>query len=154
MKPRYIASKLFFGLAVAFALMGTVLFRRGTIGSGLTAGDYFNPLFWITIPRFVPFAAAVLSAFFCVVYYALEKKSQRPANTTLTLVHLVSYLLAILGHTILLRFWWSALGDARTSVPLPLWAGSFAILGSALCCLAFGANVYRGVSQTRRMQTI
>ena len=68
MKLRYIAAELFFVSAVLYAFVGTIVFERGEIGRGLDGYDYLNPLFWITIPRLIPFAAAILSAFFGLAY--------------------------------------------------------------------------------------
>lgn len=149
MNLRYVAAKLFFVLAVLCALVGAVLFRRGAIGSGLTGGDYLNPLFLVMLPKLIPFAASILSACFGLVYFGFEKKFKRPVNVPLALVHLVSYLLAILAHATLVRFWWRVLGEERaTNTPLPLWAGMLTVTAFAVCFLVFGVNIFWSMSRT------
>jgi hypothetical protein len=147
MSSRYIAAKLFFVLSALCALVGIILFRRGAIGSGLTGEDYVNPLFWVMIPRLIPFAASILSACFGLAYLALEKKFKRPANIFLVLLHLTSLLLAILGQATLVGFWWRVLGDEHASIPLPLWASLLMIAASAMCLLTFGVNIFRTMSR-------
>jgi hypothetical protein len=134
MNSRYVAAKLFFVLAVLFALVGAALFRPGVVGSGLTGTDYLNPLFWVTIPRLIPFGASILSACFGLVYYGVEKKFKRPANILLTLIHLASFQLAILGHATLVRFWWSGLGEENTtSTPTPSSASLLMVAALTVC---------------------
>jgi hypothetical protein len=148
MNSRYLAAKAFFALAVFCALVGAVLSWRNTMNSGMTGGDYTNPLFWVVIPWLVPFPAAILSAFFGLVYFGMETTLGRPSNLPLALVHLVSYVLVILGHAMLLRFWWQVLGDGHaTNPPLPLWSGVLVFVMSAVCCLAFGGNILWGISR-------
>ncbi len=149
MNSRYIAAKLFFVLSALCALVGIALFRRGAIGSGLTGQDYANPLFWVMIPRLIPFAASILSASFGLVYFGFEKKFKRPANIFLVLVQLTSFLLAVLGHATLVGFWWRVLGDEHANVPLPLWASLLMIVAFAICFLAFGVNIFWSMSRTR-----
>ena len=132
MSSRYIAAKLFFVLSALCALVGIILFRRGAIGSGLRWEDYANPLFFVTIPRLIPFAASILSACFGLVYFGIERRFKRPANIFLVLVHMTSFLLAILGHATLVGFWWRVLGDEHANIPLPLWANTSSYCGSRL----------------------
>jgi hypothetical protein len=149
MNLRYVAAKLFFLLAALCVVVGAFLFRRSAIGSGLTWEDDLNPLSLLLIPRLVPFAAAMLSAFFGLVYFGFEKKFNRSVDIPLALVHLVSFLLAILGYATLLRFWWRVLGEeTATNNPLPLWAGLLEFTALAICCLAFVANVFRSIPRT------
>jgi len=148
MSFRYVAAKLFFALAAICALVGAFLFRQGGVGSGLTAKDYLNPLFLVTVPRLIPFAASILSAFFGLVYYGFEKKSGRPASFLLVMVHLISYLFGILGHLTLVHFWWTVLGEENATIPLPFWASILMIVGFAACFLAFGANIFRSMWRT------
>jgi hypothetical protein len=149
MNSRYIAAKLFFVLSALCALVGIVLFRRGAIGSGLTVEDYAaNPLFLIIIPKLIPFAASILSASFGLVYFGLEKKFKHAANVFLVLVHLSSFLLAILGHATLVGFWWRVLGDEHANIPLPLWASELMIVAFAICFLAFGVNIFWSMSRS------
>lgn len=146
MNSRYVAAKLFFVLAVLCVVVGAFLFRRSAIGSGLTWQDDLNPLFLLSIPRLVPFAAAMLSAFFGLVYLGFEKKLNRSVDIPLAMVHVVSFLLAILGYAALLRFWWRVLGEgSATNNPLPLWAGLLEFAALAICFLAFVANVFRSI---------
>ncbi len=147
MNSRYVIPNLFFVLAAFCALVGTALFRRDVIGSGLTAEDYLNPLYWITIPRLIPFTASGLSVCFGLVYLGLEKKFKRPPNIALALVHLASYLIALLGHATLVRFWWRVLGEEHANIPLPLGAGILTGLGFTICFLAFGVNIFRSLSR-------
>jgi hypothetical protein len=149
MNSRYVAAKLFFALAALFALVGAALFRRGVIGSGLTRTDYLNPLFLVVIPRLIPFAASILSACFGLVYYGVEKKFKRPANMPLTLIHLVSFVLAILCHATLVRFWWTVLSEENpTNTPLPSSASLLMVAALTMSLLAFGVNIFRGISRT------
>jgi hypothetical protein len=142
MTSRYVVAKLFFVLAVFCALIGTTLFRREVIGSGLTAEDYLNPLFWVTTPRLIPFTAAFLSVFFGLAYFGLEKRSKQSPNIPLAFVHIISYLLAFWGLETLARFWWRVLGEEHASIPLTLWAGVLTGIGFTVCFLACGANVF------------
>jgi hypothetical protein len=149
MNSRYVAAKLFFVLAALFALVGAALFRRGVIGSGLKETDYLNPLFLVVIPRLIPFAASILSACFGLVYYGVEKKFKRPANIPLTLIHLVSFVLAILSHATLVRFWWTVLGEENpTNTPLPSSASILMVTALTMTLLAFGVNIFWAMSST------
>jgi len=100
------------------------------------------------IPRLIPFAASLLSAFFGLVYYAFEKKFKRSANIFLVLVHLISYLFAVLGHATLARFWWRVLGEEHANIPLPLSASMLMMAAVAICFLTFGANIFWSMSRT------
>jgi hypothetical protein len=152
MNPRYPAAKLFFVLAALFALVGAAVFRRGVIGTGLTGTDYLNPLFWITIPRLIPFGAFILSMFFGLVYYGVEKKFKRPANIPLTLIHLVSFVLAVLAHATLVRFWWTVLGQENTlGTAPPSWASLLTVAAVTVSLFAFGLNILWSMSGTPRV---
>jgi len=146
MKSRYIAAKLFVVLAAFCALVGIALFQYDLNGSGLTAPDYLNPLMFVMLPKLIPFAAAILSASFGLLYFGLERNFRRPPNIPLVLVHLVSYLLAILGHVTLVRFWWRVLGDEHANIPLPIWAGGLEVTAFVVCCLAIATNVFSSFS--------
>jgi hypothetical protein len=149
MNSRYLAAKLFFVSSASFALVGAALFRRGVIGSGLTGTDYLNPLFLVVIPRLIPFAASILLACFGLVYYGAEKKFKRPANMPLTLIHLVSFVLAILCHATLVRFWWMVLGEENpTNTPVPTSASLLMVAAFTISLLAFGVNIFWSVSGT------
>ena len=148
MNSRYIAAKLFFALSALCAVAGIILFRRSPIGSGLTGEDYLNPLFFVLIPKLIPFAASILSACFGLVYFGLEKTFQRPANIFLVLLHLSSFVLAILGHATLVGFWWRVLGEEHANIPVPLWAGGLMMVAAALCVLTFGMNIFRTMSRS------
>ncbi len=149
MGSRYVAGKLFLVLAALCAFVGAVLFRRGVIGLGLSGEDYLNPLFWIMIPRLIPFAASILSACFGLVYFGFEKKFKRPVNVPLALAHLIGYVLAILGHATMVHFWWGVLGEEHaTSLSVPVWAGALEFVGLVICCLAFGVNIFWSVPRT------
>ena len=142
MNSRYGAAKMFFLLAVLCAAVGAILFRYATIGTGLTVADVLNPLFMIMIPRLIPFTASILSVWFGLVYFGLEKKFSRPVSIPLALLHLVAFLLLILGHVALVRFWWPVLGEGQaTNTPMPLWAGEIEFASLWMCCMAFAANI-------------
>jgi hypothetical protein len=139
----------FFALAALFALVGAALFRRGAIGTGLTGTDYLNPLFCFTIPRLIPFTASMLSACFGLICYGVEKKFKRRANIPLAVIHLVSFVLAILGHAILVRFWWTVLNEENaTNTPMPLSASLLMPAASTVSLLAFGVNIFWSMSRT------
>jgi hypothetical protein len=99
------------------------------------------------VPRFIPFAASILSACFGLFYFVLERNFKRAPNIWLALVHLVSYTLAILGHMTLVRFWWRVLGDERATISLPLWAGELEVIGVLVCCCAFVLNIFGSFSR-------
>lgn len=148
MNTRYVAAKLFFVLASLCALVGAALFQRSVIGIGLTIKEDLNPLFLVMIPRLIPFAVSILSVCFGLVYFAFEKKFKRPVSVSLALVHLVSFLLAVLGHATLVHFWWRVLGEEHaTNTPLPLWAGMLMIAAFAVCCLVFAVNIFWSMSR-------
>ena len=147
MTSRYVAAKLFFVVAVFCALIGTALFRREGIGSGLPAEEYLNPLFWVTMPRLIPFTASFLSACFGLIYIGLEKMSRKSPNIPLAVIHIISCLLAFWGLDALARFFWVALGEGHPSIPLPLWASVLAGIGFTVCFLACGANVFLSLSK-------
>jgi hypothetical protein len=111
MNSRDVPAKLFFLLAPLCAVVGAVLFRRATIGTGLTWKDDLDPRFILFVPRLIPFAASILSACFGLVYYGLEKKFKRPGNIPLAMIHSVSFVLVILSHETVVRYWWGVLGD-------------------------------------------
>jgi hypothetical protein len=149
MYSRFVATKLFLGLAILCVVVGAVL-PRASIGNGLTWRDVFNPMWLVVIPALIPFAAAIPSAMFALVYFGVEKKCKRPVNFPLLLLHLTSYLLLILGHETLVRFWWGAALDAghATSTHFPFWAGELLAVSLATCCLAFGLNIFLSMSKT------
>lgn len=143
MNSRYVDAKMFFALAAVFAVVGTVRFHHSDIGSGLTGRDYLNPLVWITIPRVIPFAAALLSVCFGLAYFLIEKKFGRPLGVSLAVVQVASYVLAVLGHATMVNFWWRALNEPQPSnIPVPMWASFLFLGGCALCCLTFGVNIF------------
>jgi hypothetical protein len=147
---RYAAAKMFFALAAVFVLIGTSRFHLSEIGSGLTGEDYLAPLFWITIPRLIPFAAALLSACFGFAYFLIEKKLGRPLSVSLAAVQVVSYVLAVLGHTTMVNFWWRALNEPQPSkTPVPIWASFLELGGIVTCCLVFTLNIYWSASKAR-----
>jgi len=143
MSSRYFAAKLFFCLAFLCAVVGAVLNRHGNLDV-----IYLVPLTLLVLPRLIPFAAAILSVCFGLVYFALEKKFKRPFNVPLTLIHLVSYLLAFLGHATMLRYVSRALSEANaTNNPLPVWASLLFLFGTLACCSAFVANIVWSMSR-------
>jgi hypothetical protein len=140
---------LFFVLAAVFALAGAALFRRGVIATGLTGPDYLDPLLLVTIPRLIPFAASILAACFGLIYDGVEKKFQRPANMPLTVVHLVSFVVAILGHATLVRFCWTVLNEENaTNTPMPMSASLLMVAALAISLLAFSVNIFWSMSRT------
>jgi hypothetical protein len=148
MCPRHLATKLFLGLAILFVVVGALL-PRGSVANGLTWQDDFNPLFLFFTPALIPFAAAILSVVFGLVYFAVEKKCKRALNFPLVLIHLISYMLAILAQETLARFWWENLSAEHAgSTPLPLWPGELLAVSLATCCLAFGLNIFWSLSKT------
>jgi len=106
---------------------------------------------FVMLPKLIPFAAAILSACFGLAYFGLERNFRRPPNIQLVLVHLVSYLLAILGHVTLVRFWWRVLGDEHANTPLPIWAGGLEVTAFVICCLAFATNVFNTFSTAAKV---
>jgi hypothetical protein len=147
---RFVAARMFFVLAAVFAMVGAARFHQSKIGGGVTGEDLFNPLFWITIPRLIPFAAALLSACFGVAYFLIEKKFGRPLSVSLTVVQIVSYVLAVLGHAMMVNSWWPALNESQPSnTPLPMWASFLELGGIAMCCLVFALNIFWSSSKTR-----
>jgi hypothetical protein len=148
MNPRYFASKAFWALAALFALAGIVLFHRETAQDYLSLqSPLLDLLSLVTVPRFVPFAASILSAGFGLFYFFLERNFKRAPNILLVLVHLVSFLLATLGHITLVRFWWRVLGDEHANIPLPVWAGGLEAVGLLACCCAFAAIIFGSFSK-------
>ncbi len=149
MNSRCVAAKLFFVLAAVFASAGAALFQGGVIGTGLTGPDYLNPVFLVTIPRLIPFAASILAACIGLIYYGVEKKFRRPANIPLTVIHLVSFVLAIVGHATLVRFWWTALNEENaTNKPMPLSASLLMLAALTISLLAFAVNIFWSMSRT------
>lgn len=150
MSSRYVAAKMFFVLAAVFVVVGAARFHHSEIGAGLAGEDLLNPLFWITIPRLIPFAAALLSACFALAYFLIEKKFRRPLSVSLATVQVVSYALAVLGHAAMVNFWWRALNEPQPSnTPLPMWASFLELGGIATCCVAFALNVFWSGSKAR-----
>jgi hypothetical protein len=149
MYPRHLATNIFLGLAILCVVVGVFL-ARASVGNGLTWRDVFNPMWLVVTPALIPFAAAIPSAVFALIYFAVEKKCKRPVNVPLVLIHLTSYLLLILGHETLVRFWWGAAlhpGHA-TSAHFPFWAGELLAVSLATCCLAFAVNIFWSLSKT------
>ncbi|MGB8542496.1 MAG: hypothetical protein WCD49_12750 [Candidatus Acidiferrales bacterium] len=148
MKSRYAASKLFFGSAILFATVGALLFRRVPIGRGLDAADYLNPLFWVTIPRLIPFTASILSVCFGLAYLGFEKTISRSVNFALAVVQFVLLLVATIGHSALISHWWAVLAE-ESSPKKPLSSlGLLTFASFVLCCLVFGANMLWSLSKT------
>jgi hypothetical protein len=146
MTTRYLAAKLFFGLAIISACLGVVIFRRG-----LPTEFYFNPLFLLLLPRLMPFSVAILSACFGVIYFAFERNLKRQLSTPLTLVHLICYVLTVFGYSVITRFWWRVLGEEQaTNLPMPLWSVLLAMTSIAIGCLAFVANLSSSIWRPSR----
>ncbi|HEY4951639.1 MAG TPA: hypothetical protein VIH88_14985 [Candidatus Acidoferrales bacterium] len=128
---------------------GSGYLSAGVIGTGLTGTDYLNPLFWLTIPRLIPFAASILAAWIGLIYWGVEKNFKRPANFLLTVVHLVSFVLAILGYATLAHFWWTVLNEENaTNTPMPFSASLVMLAASTVSLLAFGVNIFWSMSRT------
>jgi hypothetical protein len=142
MNSRHIASKLFFALAALCSLAGVAAFRLNVTPIGLTRDAILDAVVLVMVPRFIPFAASILSAGFGLFYFVLERNFNRPPNISLVLVHLVSFLLAIVGHMTLVRFWWRVLGDEHATIPLPVWAGGLEFIGLVACSCALAANIF------------
>lgn len=154
MKSRYFAARIFLFLAVAFAVAGIALFNHSDIGAGLTGEDLLNPLYWVMIPRLIPFAAALLSACFGLAYFLIGKKFGRLPSVSLAVVQVVSYVLAVLGHATMVNFWWRALNEPQPSnTPVPMWASFLELGGTAICCLAFALNIFWSGSKARPVTT-
>jgi hypothetical protein len=157
MNSRYLAAKLFFALAALCAIVGAVLFRRETIGTGLTWKNELNvlfikPLIMVSIPRLIPFAASILSACFGLVYLGVEKIFKRPANILLAMIHLVSFVIVILSHETVVRYWWGVLGDKNApDTPFPISASILMAAAIAVCLLAFVVNIFWSMSRTPRI---
>jgi hypothetical protein len=151
MTSRFVAAKLFFLQAILFALWGVLFVRSGTVGRGLSVVDYFwNPLLWVYIPRAIPFAASILSVCFGFAYLGLEKKSKRSVDLGSVLVHWVSYVIVVASHLVLVRFWWRALGEHDSGVlRIPLRTATIEFAAIVVCCLAFGAAIFRSMSSSR-----
>ena len=144
MHTRDLAAKLFLGLAILAAVVGAFLYR-----DGLPGGFYWDLLSLFLFPRLIPFAVAILSACFALVYFGLEKKVNHPANVPLTVVHLVFFLLAVLGHTVHTLWWWRVLGqDHPINETLPMWSVLLSISAFAICCLAFVVNIFWTLRRT------
>jgi len=117
-EPRYLAAKLFFGLALISVVSGLVLRQPG-----YSLDMYLNPVFLIYLPRLMPFALAIISAVFGAVYLVVEKGLTRPVSVRLAVVHLGFLLLAAYGHLVVVRFWSHVLGDNPPANPqIPLWS--------------------------------
>lgn len=142
MKSRYVASKLFFVFAVLCGLAGIAAFRLDVTPIRLTRDAIWDAVMLVMVPRFIPFAASILSAGFGLFYFLLERSFKRPPKISFVLVHLVSYLLVILGHMSLVRFWWRVLGDEQARIPLPLWAAELEVIGLVACSCALAANIF------------
>jgi hypothetical protein len=150
---RFVAAKIFFVLAALFVVVGAARFHHSAIGGGLAGEDLLNPLFWINIPRLIPFAAALLSACFGLAYFLIEKKFGRPLSVSLAAVQVVSYVLAVVGHAAMVNFWWRALNEPQPSnTRLPMWASLLELGGIATCCVAFALNVFWSGSKARRVR--
>jgi hypothetical protein len=145
---KHFASRAFLVLAAWFALVGAASFSRSTIGTGLTGADYFNLLFLLTIPKLIPFAAAILAACFSLVYYAVESKGRRAPSSILTVIHLVTFVLTVVSHAVLVNFWWTALnGNDPTHARVPM-SGALFPISLIICFVTFGANLYTSLSKT------
>lgn len=150
MNSRFLAAKMFFALAAILAIVGAARFHQSEIGSGLTAKDLLNPLFWVTIPRLVPFSASLLSVCVGLACFFIEKKFGRPLSVSIAVIQVVSYVLAVLGHATMVNFWWRALNEPQPSnTPMPMWASFLEFGGIATCCLAFALNILWSGSRAR-----
>lgn len=149
LKSRCVASKLFFVLAAVCGLAGVAAFHLDVTPIGLTRDAIFDAVVLVMVPRFIPFAASMVSAGFGLFYFVFERNFKRPPNISLVLVHLVSCLLLILGHMTLVRFWWRVLGDERgtITVSLPVWAGGLEFIGLVACSCALAANIFASLSR-------
>lgn len=148
MKSRYATPKLFFGSAILFTTVGALLFWRVPIGQGLNAADYLNPLFWVTIPKLIPFTASILSVCFGLAYLGFEKNFRRSVNFALAVVQLILLLLATIGQLVIISHWWAVLAEESSpKKSLSPWA-LLAFTSFVLCCLIFGANILWSLSKT------
>jgi hypothetical protein len=134
---RYIAAKIFFGMALLFALVGIVLLKQG-----LPADPHFYPLFFLMIPGLIPFSVAILLACFGVAYFGFERLAKQPVSLPLAVAHLILFLLGMYGHSVVVRFWWRVLGtEHATRVPMPVWSALLSATAFTLSLVLFLLNI-------------
>lgn len=134
---RYIAAKLFFGMAFLFALVGIVLLKKG-----LPVEPLLAPLFFLMIPGLIPFSLAILSACFGVAYLGFERKARRPVSVPLAVAQLIFFLLGAYGHSVIVRFWWRVLGaEHATGLAMPTWSALLSASAFTLSLVLFIFNI-------------
>jgi len=134
---RYLAAKLFFGVAFLSALIGVVLLR-----SGLPLEFYVNPLFLVMLPRLIPFSVAILATCFGVAYLAFERKTKQPVSVPLAVTQLILFLLGTYGHSVIVRFWWRVLGEEHaTGIPMPVWSVLLSMAAFTASLVVFVTNI-------------
>lgn len=137
MKIRCFAAKLFLGMALLSGLVGVVQLVR------YAPHDlHLAPLLFLMIPGLIPFSVAMLSACFGLAYLALEWKFKRSASATLAVAQLILFLLATLGHSIVIRFWWRVLGEEQaTGLSVPVWSALLSAGAFTASLVVFVANI-------------
>jgi hypothetical protein len=140
MDNRYIPAKLFFVLATVCVAIGAALFRpEWPLDMDL------NPIVLIFTPRLIPFAVAIISAAFGLVFLAIERNFKWPVSVPLTLVQIAFFLGGVFGHTVLTRFWWRVLGEEHaTNLQLPLWSVMLYLFAFTISVVVFFLNIFLG----------
>lgn len=108
---------------------------------------YLHPRLWLVVDGFVPVVVASVSAFFGFVYYILEFRLHRRLSVPLVLAHLILFLVAILGHALLVHFMERALGagapeQAQLEFHHAVGSAALEIPALFLSLLVFAANVF------------
>jgi hypothetical protein len=140
MNYRYIPAKLFLGLTLVCIAVGVALFR-----TGLPVDMYLNPLAMLLLPRLIPFALAIISVGFALIYLVTERNFNRRVSVPLTLVQITFLLLGVFGQSVITRFWWQVLGGKQTAnAPIPLWSVILGAFAPAASVLVFLLNIFSG----------
>lgn len=146
MKNQNLSARLFAGAAFLSALLGVILFR-----GGLPLEFYVNPLFLLMFPRLIPFAFAIVSAGFALLYFGFERRLKRHASVPLAVAQLISLLVGAFGHSVIVRFWWRVLGEEQaTGLPVPLWSVMLSMSAFMLSLVIFVVNIFWSMRRAPR----
>ena len=98
--PRYLPAKLFSLVAILSFVIGAALnFDR------VPTFSFMDPLFWLFLPRTIPIAVGLIAASFALIYFEVEKRSHLAPSPVFAIAHLITFLLAVVGHVEGIREW-------------------------------------------------
>jgi hypothetical protein len=146
MNTRFLAAKICFALATLLAIFGFIVNR-----TDIPKDPYLLPLLLLFLPRLLPFAVALLSAIFGLIYLGAEHSSRRRPNLALVIAQLAFFLAAMYGHLGMLRYSYRVLDEQPTpNLPVPAGSSLLFFLGLAVSIMILIFNLLKSTRRNLR----